>query len=241
MRVVGEEGGALGGHLLHDLDHLGMRMADDHRPGAQQIVDVLVAAHVPDVAGPPLGDDDLVRDVAEAAAGQDAPCGLDQLGFGLGALLFGHVASSLHRAVCSANATARAPAAGNSDRLAAREFESELGSRRFQPMPEALRKSARHGKLIGRAVVGLPEVDADMGDGRDCRVSGLELARMKIDGEALGQRVAHARAASRAEACAHGSGRRSKQIRRTALPDAPPCPAPEPDAYRPATDRARTR
>ena len=68
----------------------GMRMADDHRARAQEIVDVLVAAHVPDVAGPPLGDDDLVRDVAEAAAGQNAPRGLDQLALRLAVLLCRH-------------------------------------------------------------------------------------------------------------------------------------------------------
>ena len=69
-------------------------MADNHRPGAQEIVDVLIAARVPDVAGAPLGNDDLVADIAKGAGGEHAPRRLDQLGFGLAALLFGHVASS---------------------------------------------------------------------------------------------------------------------------------------------------
>src|SRR6185369_14125396 len=75
--VVGEERSALGGHLLHDLHHLRVGVADDHRAGAQEIVDVLVAAHVPDVAGPPLGNDYLVGHIAEATTRKHAPGGLD--------------------------------------------------------------------------------------------------------------------------------------------------------------------
>ena len=51
--VVGKEGGARGGDFLHHLHHLGMRVADDHRARAQQVVNVLIAAHVPDTTGAP--------------------------------------------------------------------------------------------------------------------------------------------------------------------------------------------
>lgn len=49
-------------------------MTDDHRPGTDEIVDVLIAVHVPDVASLAFSDDDLCSRVAEGAAGPGALC-----------------------------------------------------------------------------------------------------------------------------------------------------------------------
>ena len=58
-------------------------------------------------------------------------------------------------------------------------------------MPEAQREPARNGDLVGRRIVGLPDLGADMRNRRDRRVAGSERARMQVDRDALGQRVAH--------------------------------------------------
>ena len=49
-----------------------MRVPDQHRPGAEQVIDVFLAVLVPDPAALALADDDLAREIAEGAARQDA-------------------------------------------------------------------------------------------------------------------------------------------------------------------------
>ncbi len=70
--VVGEEGRAAGDLRLRRLGHLGVGMADQHRPGAEQVIDVFLALLVPHPAALPLADHDVGRKVAEGAAGQYA-------------------------------------------------------------------------------------------------------------------------------------------------------------------------
>ena len=68
--VVGEEGGAARHLRQHRLGHLRMRMADEHRAGAEQVVDILVARDVPDPAAAAFPDDDVRGEIAEAAGRQ---------------------------------------------------------------------------------------------------------------------------------------------------------------------------
>ena len=77
LPVVGEEGGALLDLLLHRRGHLGMRVADQHRPGAEQEIDVFLAVLVPHPAGLALADHHLGGVIAEGAAGQYPPRDLD--------------------------------------------------------------------------------------------------------------------------------------------------------------------
>ena len=72
--VVGEEGGAERHLLQHRLDHLGMGVADEHRAGAEQEIDILPARHVPDAPAPAFPDDDVAGKVAEGA-GRQHPLG----------------------------------------------------------------------------------------------------------------------------------------------------------------------
>src|ERR1700704_2501640 len=71
------------------------------------------------------------------------------------------------------------------------ELQSVLGSRCFEPIPEALRQTAGHGKFVSRPVVDLPEVDWDMGDQGGGCIPGLEGSGVKIDRHTLGQGIAH--------------------------------------------------
>ena len=60
-------------HLLLDRSHdPGMRVPDHHRSGAEQVVDVLVAADVPYPGAASLLDDEVGRQIAEASARHDA-------------------------------------------------------------------------------------------------------------------------------------------------------------------------
>jgi hypothetical protein len=72
QRVVREEGRALRQLRRDRRRHLGMRMAHEHRPGAQQVVDVAVAADVPDMPAAPLGDHDVRGHVAKMPRRQHA-------------------------------------------------------------------------------------------------------------------------------------------------------------------------
>src|SRR5262245_47840731 len=81
-----------------------------------------------------------------------------------------------------------------SEGLGATILEPELSGRGFEPMPEAHGKAAGDRELVGGAVVDLPDVDGDVSDGGGRRICDLEGARMEVDGNALGQHVAHARA-----------------------------------------------
>src|SRR5262249_30256063 len=76
--VVGEEGGALGDPRLRRGGDLGVRGADQHRPRAEQEIDVFLAVLVPYPAAAPLADHHIARDVAKGAAGQDALRRVDQ-------------------------------------------------------------------------------------------------------------------------------------------------------------------
>ena len=71
----------------------GIRLAAeivDAVPCAEQVVDILVAADIPDVAAASLRNNQMVRNVAEAASGQYALCRRGKLLFGLRALLHRH-------------------------------------------------------------------------------------------------------------------------------------------------------
>src|SRR6266545_2145315 len=58
-----------------------------------------------------------------------------------------------------------------------------------EPSPERGGIAAEHRKLVGRRVVELPQVDADMGGGRHGDLSGGENARIEVDRHALGECV----------------------------------------------------
>ena len=88
--VIGEKGGALRELLLGHGKDFRVRVADQHRPRAQQIVDVFVAAHVPDAAGLAPSNHDLVGHVAEGARRQHAPRGVHEFAFGFAGLAVGH-------------------------------------------------------------------------------------------------------------------------------------------------------
>ncbi len=65
-----EEGGAVGELRLHGGVDLGVRVAHQHRPGAQEVVDELVTRLVPDAARPALLDDEVEGQIAKAAGRQ---------------------------------------------------------------------------------------------------------------------------------------------------------------------------
>ena len=54
------------------VDDLGVRVADQHRAGAEQEVDVFLPVFVPDAATLALADNDLGGEIAKGAAGQYA-------------------------------------------------------------------------------------------------------------------------------------------------------------------------
>ena len=83
VAVVAEEGRAERHLRLHRRRHLGMGVADEHRAGAQQEVDILAACLVPDAAALALLQDHLGRHVAEAAARQDALGLFDEIAGGI--------------------------------------------------------------------------------------------------------------------------------------------------------------
>ena len=71
--VEAEVRGTPGELLLDGGDDLGVRVADEHGAGAEDVVDVLVAADVPDAGAAAPGDDGVHRDdVAGAASRQDS-------------------------------------------------------------------------------------------------------------------------------------------------------------------------
>ena len=76
-RIVGEECGAAGHLLQHRRRHRRMGVADEHRAGAQQVIDVIVALAVAHMPARTL-DDHRPRHVAEMAGGQHAIGGVDQ-------------------------------------------------------------------------------------------------------------------------------------------------------------------
>jgi hypothetical protein len=88
--VVGEERGAEWQLRLHRGNHLGMAVADEHRAGAQQEIDILVAADIPDAAAATLADDDIAGEVAETAGRQHALRQLDQRPLFVAACASGH-------------------------------------------------------------------------------------------------------------------------------------------------------
>src|ERR1051326_6764940 len=71
-----------------------MRVADQHRPRAEQKVDVFVAAHVPDAAGLAARNHHFVGHVAEGARRQHAPRGVHEFAFGFARLAVRHGAWS---------------------------------------------------------------------------------------------------------------------------------------------------
>ncbi len=83
--VVGEEGGAARDLREHRLGHRRVVVADEHRAGAEQVVDVVVARDIGDMPALAVADDDVIGEIAEAAAGHHAPGGFHQCQF-LGAL-----------------------------------------------------------------------------------------------------------------------------------------------------------
>ena len=58
--VLREEGRALSERLFDRFDDSGMRVPEHHRPGAQEVIDVFVAAHVPDARAAALAHDERV-------------------------------------------------------------------------------------------------------------------------------------------------------------------------------------
>ena len=78
VAVVGEEGRAQLDLLPHRRVHLGMGVPGQHRPRADEVVDVLVAALVPHPAAASLADDDLRAGVPEAAGRHELPRLLDE-------------------------------------------------------------------------------------------------------------------------------------------------------------------
>src|SRR4051812_44404477 len=56
-----------------------MRVADQHRPGAEQVIDVFLPILVPYPAALALADDNLAGEIPERAARQDALRGLEDI------------------------------------------------------------------------------------------------------------------------------------------------------------------
>jgi hypothetical protein len=81
--VEEHERGAVPGLALHRLHDRGMRVAEQHGPGAQQVVDVALAVGVPEVRAARVLDDELEAGgatvAAEKAPGQDAAGALEQI------------------------------------------------------------------------------------------------------------------------------------------------------------------
>ena len=58
--VAREEGAALLDRLDDRLYHMGMSVAQDHRAGAHEPVDVLISANVPDLGAPAASDQEVL-------------------------------------------------------------------------------------------------------------------------------------------------------------------------------------
>ena len=167
---------------------------------------------------------DLVRDVAEAAAGQHAPCGLDQLALRPRRASVG-ACRVLSSSGCSTNATARvlqgATRIGSRSRIRVRARRPTLpaSARSSAPIraPRQTRRSGASSICQRWTPMWATSVTAA------CPV--LNARGCRSIGDALGQRVAHAAGRSRAAACARGSGRRSTPGRRTAAPAAASMPS----------------
>src|SRR3989337_1774330 len=71
---------------------------------------------------------------------------------------------------------------------------AELGGGCGEPGPEAPRIARSNRKLVGGAIVELPELAGDQGNLRGGRVPRLEGALMEIEGAAFGEYVPRARA-----------------------------------------------
>ena len=76
--VVDEEGRAELDLLAHRRVHLRMRVPDQHGTRAEEVIDIFVAADVPDPAAISPPDDRLARHVAEMATRQDLSGDLDE-------------------------------------------------------------------------------------------------------------------------------------------------------------------
>ena len=63
---------------LHGGRHRRVRVAQQHRAGADQEIDILAPGLVPDPAAASLADDEVGRHVAERPARQHAVCPLQQ-------------------------------------------------------------------------------------------------------------------------------------------------------------------
>ena len=68
--VVREEGEAAVELFAHRFDHVGVAVADEHRAGAEQEIDVFAAVDVGDAAGVAFADDEVAGEVAEAGGRQ---------------------------------------------------------------------------------------------------------------------------------------------------------------------------
>ena len=90
MLVVGEERRAVRYLRLHGRHHVGVAVADEHRTGAEQEIDIFVAAHVPDAGATTFAHHDVGGQVAEAAGGQDTTGQFDQFQFFVATLQFAH-------------------------------------------------------------------------------------------------------------------------------------------------------
>ena len=77
--VLAEERNALGQLLAHRLNDLRVTVTHDHRPRPQKVVDVLVTAGVPDSASLPALDNDVVAQIAQAAAWKDGARPFDKM------------------------------------------------------------------------------------------------------------------------------------------------------------------
>ena len=72
--VVGEECRTVRDLRLHGFHHVRMAMPDQHRTRAQQIIDIFVAADVPDVPGFTFLDHHVERQIAKPAGWQNRAC-----------------------------------------------------------------------------------------------------------------------------------------------------------------------
>ena len=79
--VVGKEGRARRDARLGGSSDLGMGVTDQHRSGAQQEIDILPSALVPYPTAAAFADHHIGREIAEAAAGENAFGLLDQSEF----------------------------------------------------------------------------------------------------------------------------------------------------------------
>ena len=84
--AVREEGGAALELLAHRLDDLRMPVTDEHRTGAEQEVDILLARRIAHPTAGALDDHEVGAGVSEAPSGQEGPGLLAQHGIRMGLL-----------------------------------------------------------------------------------------------------------------------------------------------------------